>query len=323
MPIMNLNKTAAGLRILPLLALSFVAALVACSPTEASAPTATAPAASPAPDLSAAVAALGAEVVAVDRFSDAAGTLHRRSQISSLPGPGEPVDFDSAFLNKGLGPDGRKVQYYDFDVQSIVAAPVYIMFYASNPDEQVPGQKTVFDVAPGEEGYNDFWQVIKVLVPDDFVADSLRSLADIEQAGYEQVPTNLIVNCPLVPLGSTARHASNTALGWYDGKAVQYFTFEMTELTTMPTGPAQVPYAVIRVMFSDNDMTHGFALERNSDQTHNVVDSVPSDELYRALWRVEPIDAAAFDDVSDWDSTKDVPKLPGDWPLVNCPVVVY
>ena len=34
-----------------------------------------------------------AEVVSVDRFSDAAGTLMKRSADASLPGINEPIDF--------------------------------------------------------------------------------------------------------------------------------------------------------------------------------------------------------------------------------------
>lgn len=34
----------------------------------------------------------GIEVVSVDRFSDVAGTVMRRSQNSDLPAPNEPID---------------------------------------------------------------------------------------------------------------------------------------------------------------------------------------------------------------------------------------
>ncbi|HZE88749.1 MAG TPA: hypothetical protein VE404_04330, partial [Verrucomicrobiae bacterium] len=34
-----------------------------------------------------------APALAVDRFSDEAGTLFRRSAVPGLPGPGEPIDL--------------------------------------------------------------------------------------------------------------------------------------------------------------------------------------------------------------------------------------
>ena len=40
-----------------------------------------------------------ARVAVVDRFSDGAGTLLMRSADKRLPGPNEPIDFDTAPLN--------------------------------------------------------------------------------------------------------------------------------------------------------------------------------------------------------------------------------
>ena len=67
----------------------------------------------------------GIEFVSVDRFSDDAGTVMRRSQNSELPAPNEPIDYDADFLNHALAPDGSDVSYYAFDVNSLLSAPVY------------------------------------------------------------------------------------------------------------------------------------------------------------------------------------------------------
>jgi hypothetical protein len=40
-----------------------------------------------------------APIAAVDRFSDKAGTLQLRSTDTRLPGPNEPIDFDTPPLN--------------------------------------------------------------------------------------------------------------------------------------------------------------------------------------------------------------------------------
>jgi hypothetical protein len=47
----------------------------------------------------------GIESVSVDRFSDVAGTVMRRSQNSDLPAPNEPIDYDADFLNHAQAPE--------------------------------------------------------------------------------------------------------------------------------------------------------------------------------------------------------------------------
>ncbi|MCB0250597.1 MAG: hypothetical protein KDI07_18625, partial [Anaerolineae bacterium] len=51
---------------------------------------------------------------------------------------------------------------------------------------------------PGQMNYSAFWQVHKVTVPDDYVADSATSLSDLQAASYPITPTNILVNCPIV-----------------------------------------------------------------------------------------------------------------------------
>src|SRR5262245_7251255 len=60
-----------------------------------------------------------APIAAVDRFSDKAAQLQLRTASNKLPGPNEPVDFDSGpFVTQGLSPaTGKPVRYYNFDVQ--------------------------------------------------------------------------------------------------------------------------------------------------------------------------------------------------------------
>ena len=102
----------------------------------------------------------GIEYVSVDRFSDDAGTMLRRSENPDLPAPNEPIDFDNDFLGHALGPSGEDVQYYEFDVAPFLSAPVYAFVYESDPTRRVDGQSAVFDQIPGEDSYNDFWQDI-------------------------------------------------------------------------------------------------------------------------------------------------------------------
>jgi len=267
----------------------------------------------------------GIEFVSVDRFSDQAATIMRRSEVPELPAPNEPIDYDADFLRHALGPDGADISYYAFDVSSLLSAPVYAFAYASDPSKRVEGQAPVFDVIPGEEGYNDFWQMVQVLVPDDYEVNSVRSLNDIENSGYELVWTGMIINCPIVPYGSTAKLANRNSVGWYKGKHVQYFSFESLETTVVNSGSIDVPYAVVRVIFEDNDPAKGMKLDPDTGKTHNVFDTVPGDELYRALWRHDFVDAADFDSVHDWESSLAASEIDVvmDNILVNCPVVIW
>ena len=71
-----------------------------------------------------------APIAAVDRFSDKAAHLQLRTAANSLPGPNEPVDFDSGpFVTQGLSPTtGKPVRYYNFDVQDTAPAPIYVLY---------------------------------------------------------------------------------------------------------------------------------------------------------------------------------------------------
>ncbi len=267
----------------------------------------------------------GIEFVAVDRFSDEAGTLMRRSEAPNLPAPNEPIDYDSDFLRHSLGPDGQDVSYYMFDVSSLRSAPVYVFVYASDQSRPVEGQSPIFDLIPGEDGYNDFWQKVNVLVPDDYEPDSVRSLDDVEAAGFELVRTGTIINCPIVPYGSTAELAEKSVTGWYKGKHVSYFIFDVMEASIVSPGPIDVPYAVVRVIFEDNDPAKGMKIDPDTGNTRNVFDTLPGDKLYRSLWRHDFVDEAEFDSVSDWKSSKAAREADIDMDniLVNCPVVIW
>jgi hypothetical protein len=267
--------------------------------------------------------------VPVDRFSDAAGTLHRRSANGELPGPDKPINFDENFLTQGYGPGGTVIQYYDFDITSTTPAPIYALFYENG--DPVEDQLNVVDVVPGDDGYNDFWHVHKVTVPDDYEANSVTSLADIQSAGFEISPTDVIKNCPVVPEGSTAsmRHSADgspaeTVEGWYDGEVVSYFLFEETSLTAQD---GSVPVSPIFVTFDTNPgqdgggPASGFMTEDGSAQTHNVTATLPGDDAYSPLWSVNVYDNADFDSVEDLDRASSATILASGEVTVNCPVV--
>lgn len=270
-----------------------------------------------------------AEKVEVDRFSEDAGMLMVRDETNGLPGPNAPIDYDVApFITAGLGPDGSSVQYYNFDVQSTTPAPIYVLF-REGEDTPVEDQLNVIDVIPGDAGYNDFWNPVKVTVPTDYVANTLTSVGEILDSGYDMETTDILVNCPVVPEGSTASKrvgGGDTGLvrGWYEDQVVFYFEFGEAALVDTGSG---VPLSPIYVSFNVNPdeegggPASGFSMEAGSPQTHNVVATVPGDEGYSPLWLVNVYDNAEFDSVSDLETAEAATILGEGVATVNCPVV--
>lgn len=273
-----------------------------------------------------------AAIVSIDRFSDDAAVLMKRSENPALPDENEPIDFDQGdFITQSYGPDGQVVKYYNFDVQPLTAAPIYVL-YKSGSATPVDGQLNIIDVIPGNTGYNDFWRIYKVTVPDDYVANTVTSYQDIINEGYYFEPTQDVVNCPVVPQGSTANlryGTESTALdrGWFKGEIVYYFTFSEKDLQVNTSG--LMPISPIYVTFNINpdDMNpdsgppSGFVMETGTSQTHNVIATVPSDEDYSPLWSVYVYDNADFDNVNDLTSVQAANILAEGVMYVNCPVV--
>jgi hypothetical protein len=274
---------------------------------------------------------LTAPKASIDRFSAQAGTLFVRDASNGLPGPDQPIDFDQGpFITQGLAPDGRSVKYYNFDVLPTQAADIFVLI-RQGESVPVPGQLNIVDSIPGDPGYNDFWLVHKVTVPADYVANTLTSETEVLASGYPVQATDTIVNCPIVPYGSTAtlRFSGNdTGLtrGWYDDQVVYYFNFE-TNLMASPAGSGMVPLADILVTFNINpDMpgggpASGFRTDPGTMQTHNVVDSLPGDPGYSPFWDVDVYNNSAFASVHDLASAQMAPVLAQSVALVNCPVV--
>ncbi len=270
----------------------------------------------------------------IDRFSMEAGTLQVRDESNGLPGPNEPIDFDQGpFITQGLGPNGEIVKYYNFDVQPTTAAPIYALF-KEGEDAPVEGQLNIVGVIPGDPGYNDFWHVNKVTVPDDYVANSITNVGELMDSGYPIEATGMIVNCPVVPDGSTAElrltdEDPGLTMGWYEDQVIYYFNFseKMLSVTPPAEGQPEVPTADILVTFNvnpdqpDGGPASGFMTEMGSGQTHNVVAALPSDPGYSPLWDVDVYDNAAFSSVSDLASAQAAPTLAMSVALVNCPIV--
>jgi hypothetical protein len=124
-----------------------------------------------------------APVASVDRFSDGFAHLFKRSGPAFdpanvqpiVPAPNAPIDFDTYFTVRALGPAGEDIRYYSLDIVPKVPATGYVVVSAGTP---VPDQLDIIDKLPGEAGYNDFVRITEVEVGKGYVANTMTSAAD-------------------------------------------------------------------------------------------------------------------------------------------------
>lgn len=260
----------------------------------------------------------------IDRFSSIAGHLMVRNGTNGLPAANAAINFDVApFFTKGLDRTGTHVFYYNFDVQPTAPTPIYVLFKlgATTP---LAGQNNIVSTIPGDSNYNDFWLLKKVTVPDTYVPNSLTSESEILSSGYTITTTTSIVNCPIVPYGSTAAKsktvgtASALSFGWYKGLAVAYFNFD--EAAIMTSG-SSVPLSPIYVMFANNSSPdNGFKTEPSTTQTHNVLATLPGDATYSPLWNVNVLDTSHFAMITNLSTAASFSSMLAG-ATVNCPIV--
>ncbi|MEO8554948.1 MAG: hypothetical protein ABI678_33445 [Kofleriaceae bacterium] len=259
----------------------------------------------------------------IDRFSAAAAHLMVRTPANHLPGPGAPIAFDHPpFITQSFGPDGAVVRYYNFDVQPDTPATLWRITRAGRR-EPLAGQLDIVDRIPGDPGYSDFWRIAWVSVPADVAPGSITSAAQIRERGYPIAPDSRVLDCPIVPRGSTAREGAVPTELWYRGAQVACLSFG----EPLQVRDGRVPTSPIYVTFARNPGTagggppSGFRQETEMPtQTHNVVLSVPGDADYSPLWAVHVYDRAAFDQVHDAATALAAP-LVTTAPAVNCPIV--
>lgn len=272
------------------------------------------------------------EVVSVDRFSATTGHLQVRTATNGLPAANAPINFDQApFITKGFTPSGQLAEYYNFDVQSTKPDDIYV-FFKNGSATQIAGQLNVIPTIPGDAGYSDFWLINKVTVPDNYVPNTLTSEAEILASGYAITKTTTIVNCPVVPKNSTATKRFNTSedpsltRGWYNDKVVFYFNFfekatiNTTSVGLVPTSPIYVSFT-INPNLPNGGPASGFKVVAGTDQTHNVIGTIPTDASYSPLWNVRAYDNTAFGGVTTLSTAIAAPLLVPDAGNVNCPVV--
>jgi hypothetical protein len=96
---------------------------------------------------------------------------------------------------------GDSVFYPDFGMNSPSAVPIWVFITGMNADgtpQFLEGQNNIIDLVPADTGYSAFWQVNMVMAGDDYEPNAIKSAADVMSSGMEVVPTDLVVNCPVV-----------------------------------------------------------------------------------------------------------------------------
>jgi hypothetical protein len=213
------------------------------------------------------------------------------------------------------------VVYYDFGMNSttngaaVVPAPIWAFITGMDSDGNpifVEGQHNIVDVIPGDAGYSDLWQVNLVTVGEDYEANSIHSRADLEAMSYPTTAPGLLVNCPIVPAGSTFENGEELVTGWYQDQRVFYPDFGANPAVAIPI------FAFITGM--DDDGNPIFVEGQN-----NIIDSLPGDDGYSAFWLVNLV---VVDDTYEANSITSAQGVvdsgfeilqPG--LVVNCPVV--
>ena len=220
---------------------------------------------------------------------------------------------------------GEEFTYYDFGMNSVTngavvtPAPIWAFIHGMDAGGNpmfVEGQHNVVGVVPGDAGYSDLWQVNFVVVPEDYEADSITSAEDLtamtSSMGYEVITPGVLVNCPVVPAGSTLESGEQLTQGWYKGGAVYYPDFGMNPAVAIP----------IWVFATGMDASGNPMFVEGQN---NIIDAIPGDEGYSDFWHVRMVmvdDAYEANTITSAQAVADggfeVVQAPM---VVNCPVV--
>jgi hypothetical protein len=220
--------------------------------------------------------------------------------------------------------EGRATYYYDFgasspplnDAKTVAHIPIYVLvtgFDSNGQPQPVADQHNIVDFVPGDPGYSDLWQVNFVTVPANYIANTVRSLDDVQKAGYPIKATDQLVNCPVVPLNSSlAEGTPGLTKCWYKGKEVHYFDFGPSPDFTLPI------YAFITGLDSAGN-------PQFVPGQHNIIGVIPGQGGYSAFWDLHlvkvPADYQANSITSIAQALASGYEMIHPGIVVNCPVI--
>lgn len=85
----------------------------------------------------------------------------------------------------------------DCSPEEIKWSPEYFMIYGFDQNgepEFVPGQLYIYATAPGDPDYSPIWRYYYVIVPRDYIPNTLRSAEDVLNSGYQIIETDILDN---------------------------------------------------------------------------------------------------------------------------------
>lgn len=185
-----------------------------------------------------------------DYTNEAPKTVYEADQLSP-----QNMDYDAVnkmFTSHSGWYNDKLVHYYKFRMYTPMTYAGIIKLGSSSMD--VPIQKIFFLTSDGSfdgvigkpiiefhthdgNSYSDFMQVHFVIAPDGYIADSFKSEGDINESGANVVPTETILNIPVVPTGSTLQDTKMQGTNkapimhvpvFYKGHEVWTYVFEVT-----------------------------------------------------------------------------------------------
>ena len=188
---------------------------------------------------------VGSPAAAVSTEADGGGSASGGYGAPALASSGEaaPLPGSLRFEERQAWYEGEPVLYYDLGAESsldndaVQDAKIWVFVYGFD-DEGAPrfieGHPTIVDVVPGDDGYSDLWHVQLVIVPGGRDTSGIRSRDALLASDLEIISTDMLVNCPIVPLGSTFTDGQALNDAWYRGERVVYATFGVTLATPIP-----------------------------------------------------------------------------------------
>ncbi|MFH1132494.1 MAG: hypothetical protein V1754_14250 [Pseudomonadota bacterium] len=108
--------------------------------------------------------------------------------------------------------DGKLVEFYDFGefvptdanwfptYEKFPGMPVNIMYVWTdkNGDPSLNSQFPIVDTLPKQAYYSDFFYIVLVVPPNNYVPNSIKSRGSLLLADFELKHTGVVLNCPVV-----------------------------------------------------------------------------------------------------------------------------
>lgn len=200
-------------------------------------------------------------------------------------GQSQVVPLDQVFARTGIYND-QTIRYLDLNTCKAgetcinrLNSPLspllrYEFFFSDN--SPVVGQNPVFNAPRETEPDTPFRQVIRVIVPDGYIPNTIRSSQGVAESQFRTEPTNRVLNNPMISSENQARLALTIGRAWLQNQSSAYL-----DLGSVPYNPVLNSLGTGVVYFM-----------RNQDKTDlpsvpaPIFDSIPGELLYSPIRQV-------------------------------------